>query len=288
MDQEPDDDGMPIAELLDERRHLLDVAYWMLGRSQDADGVVAEAYRCWYGLSSGHRARLTDPRSWLVRIVVGICLDRLAPSGRARPGQDGTAPPRDLEGEVSQALLQALDSLSPAERAAFVLNDVFRMAPGTVADIVGQTERECGELAARARHSLRTRWARPTTRQQHDRVVRAVHEACAAENPALLTTLLAPDATVFFDGGGKVRTLTRPVHGAPRVTRSLLTLLAGHPHTTLHCQSVNSRTGIVVRYGDEVAAVISLDVAGDHVIQIWAVLNPDKLRRWNRADTRES
>ncbi|WP_328935847.1 MULTISPECIES: sigma factor [unclassified Streptomyces] len=288
MGQEPDDDGMPIAELLDERRHLLDVAYWMLGRSQDADGVVAEAYRCWYGLSSGHRARLTDPRSWLVRTVGGICLDRLAPAGRARPGQDGTAPPRDLEGEVSQALLQALDSLSPAERAAFVLNHVFRMAPGTVADIVGQTERECGELAARARHSLRTRWARPTTRQQHDRVVRAVHEACAAENPALLTALLAPDATVFFDGGGKVRTLTRPVHGAPRVTRSLLTLLAGHPHTTLHCQSVNSRTGIVVRYGDEVAAVISLDVAGDHVIQIWAVLNPDKLRRWNRADTRES
>ncbi|MFE2889160.1 sigma factor [Streptomyces sp. NPDC059272] len=288
MDQEPDDDGMPIAELLDERRHLLAVAHWMLGRSQDADDVVAEAYRWWYGLSNDHRARLTDPRSWLVRTVGGLCLGRLAPEGRARPGPVGTAPPRDLEGEVSQALLQALDALSPTERAAFVPNDAFRMAPGTVADIVGQTEREYGELAARARHSLRTRWTRPTTRQQHDRVVRAVHEACAAENPALLTALLAPDATVFFDGGGKVRTLTRPVHGAPRVTRSLLTLLSGHPHTTLHCQSVNSRTGIVVRYGDEVAAVISLDVAGDHVIQIWAILNPDKLRRWNRADTRES
>ncbi len=288
MDQEPDGDGMPIAELLDERRHLLDVAYWMLGRRQDADDVVTEAYRYWYGLSHDHRARLADPRSWLVRTVGGICLDRLTPAGRARPGPDGTAPPRGLEGEVSQALLQALDSLSPAERAAFVLNDVFRMAPGTVADIVGQTERECGELAARARHSLRTIWTRPTTRQQHDRVVRAVHRACAAENPALLTALLAPDATVFFDGGGKVRTLTRPVHGAPRVTRSLLTLLAGHPHTTLHCQSVNSRTGIVVRYGDEVAAVISLDVAGNHVVQIWAVLNPDKLRRWNRAGRQES
>ncbi|UXX97197.1 RNA polymerase subunit sigma [Streptomyces sp. AD2-2] len=288
MDQEPDGDGMPIAELLDERRHLLDVAYWMLGRRQDADDVVTEAYRYWYGLSHGHRARLADPRSWLVRTVGGICLDRLTPAGRARPGPDGTAPPRGLEGDVSQALLQALDSLSPAERAAFVLNDVFRMAPETVADIVGQTERECGELAARARHSLRTRWTRPTTRQQHDRVVRAVHHACTAENPALLTALLAPDATVFFDGGGKVRTLTRPVHGAPRVTRSLLTLLPGHPHTTLHCQSVNSRTGIVVRYGDEVAAVISLDVAGNHVVQIWAVLNPDKLRRWNRAGRQES
>ncbi|MFJ6087883.1 sigma factor [Streptomyces sp. NPDC092369] len=288
MDQEPDDHGMPIAELLDERRHLLDVAYWLLGRSQESDDVVAEAYRRWYGLPDGHRARLAEPRSWLVKTVGGICLERLAPAGPSGPGLVGAAPPRDLDGAVSQALLQALDTLSPAERAAFVLNDVFRMAPGAVADIVGRTERECVELAARARHSLRTRWARPTTRQQHDRVVRAVHQACMAENPTRLTALLAPDATVFFDGGGKVRTLIRPVHGARRVTRSLLTLLAGRPHTTLHCQSVNSRTGIVVRYGAEVAAVISLDVAGDHVVQIWAVLNPDKLRHWNRADAQES
>lgn len=285
MDREQDDETVPIAELLEERRRLLSVAYWLLGRSQDADDVVAETYRRWYGLSGDHRIRIAEPRSWLVTTLGGICLERLAPTGRSHP--DGTAPPQDLDEEVSQVLLEALDTLSPAERAAFVLNDVFGMAPGTVAAIVGQTEQECGELTARARHSLRNRWAHPTTPQQHDRVVRAIRQACVTENPARLTPLLAPDATVFFDGGGKVRTLTRPVHGAPHVTRSLLTLLAGRPRTTLHCQSVNGRTGIVVRYGDEVAAVISLDVAGDHVLQIWAVLNPDKLRHWNRAATQQ-
>lgn len=287
MDREQDDETVPIAELLDERRRLLNVAYWMLGRKQDADDVVAETYRRWYGLSDDHRTHIAEPRSWLVKTVGGICLERLAPTGRSHPGPVGAAPPHDLDEEVSQALLDALDTLSPAERAVFVLNDVFGMAPGTVAAIVGQTEQECGELAARGRHSLRTRWAHPTTPRQHDRVVRAVQQACVAENPDRLRSLLAPDATVFLDGGGKVRTLTRPVHGARRVTRSLLTLLAGRPGTTLHCQSVNGRTGIVVRYGDEVAAVISLDVAGDHVVQIWAVLNPDKLRHWNRAATQE-
>ncbi|MEV8089658.1 sigma factor [Streptomyces nigra] len=288
MDRELDDETVPIAELLDERRRLLDVAYWMLGRSQDADDAVAETYRRWYGLPDDDRIRIAEPRSWLVKTVGGICLERLAPTGRTHPGTIGATPPQDLDEEVSQALLEALDTLSPAERAAFVLNDVFGMAPGTVAAIVGQTERDCGELADRARHSLRTRRAHPTTRWQHDRVVLAVRQACAAENPARLMSLLAPDATVFFDGGGKVRTLTRPVHGARRATHSLLTLLAGRPRTTLHCRAVNGRTGIVVRYGDEVAAVISLDVAGDHVVQIWAVLNPDKLRHWNRAATQET
>lgn len=288
MDRELDDETVPIAELLDERRRLLNVAYWMLGRSQDADDAVAETYRRWYGLPDDDRIRIAEPRSWLVKTVGGICLERLAPTGRTHPGTMGAAPPQDLDEEVSQALLEALDTLSPAERAAFVLNDVFGMAPGTVAAIVGQTEQDCGELAARARHSLRTRRAHPTPPWQHDRVVLAVRQACAAENPARLMSLLAPDATVFFDGGGKVRTLTRPVHGARRATHSLLTLLAGRPRTTLHCRSVNGRTGIVVRYGDEVAAVISLDVAGDHVVQIWAVLNPDKLRYWNRAATQET
>ncbi|MFC8248539.1 sigma factor [Streptomyces chartreusis] len=287
MDREQDVETVPIAELLDERRRLLNVAYWLLGRSQDADDVVAETYRRWYDLSDEHRIRIAEPRSWLVKTVGGISLERLAPTDRSHSGPVGAAPSQDLDEEVSQALLEALDTLSPAERAAFVLNDVFGMAPGTVAAIVGQTEQECGELAARGRHSLRTRWAHPTAPQQHDRVVRAVRQACVAENPDRLRSLLAPDATVFFDGGGKVRALSRPVHGARRVTRSLLTLLAGRPGTTLHCQSVNGRTGIVVRYGDKVAAVISLDVAGDHVVQIWAVLNPDKLRHWNRAATQE-
>lgn len=272
------DDGVPIAELLDERRHLLDVAYWMLGSGRDAESVVDEAYRRWYALSEDEQAEIGVPRSWLARVVGGVCLSRLALPER----EPARSEPRGmLEEEISGVLLSALDSLSPAERAAFVLNDVFGMAPGAVADIVGQTEPECAELVERARHSLRARRARPTTPQQHDAVARAVRQACTAEDAELLASLLAPDVTAFFDGGGKVRALVEPVHGNARVARSMLRLLARRPRTALDTHSVNGRTGLVVRYDRRVAAVISLDIADHQVVQVWVILNPDKLRSWN-------
>ncbi|MFJ4833711.1 RNA polymerase subunit sigma [Streptomyces sp. NPDC088747] len=287
--------AIPIAELLDERRHLMDIACWMLGRGRAAESVVTETYRQWYALSEPDRARLTEPRSWLAGTAVAVCLARLALPERLgtdprRPGADPrrhgvrSPPPDSPDDEVSQVLPDALNALSPAERAAFVLRDVFGMAPGAVADVGGQTERECAELAERARHSLRARRARPTTPRQHDLVVRAVGEACAVEDTGRLTSLLAADVSAFFDGGGMVRALARPVQGHLQVARALLTLLARHPHTTTTPHSVNGRTGLVVRHRTQVAAVISLDIAGSHVVQIWAVLNPDKLRVWNRTE----
>jgi RNA polymerase sigma-70 factor, ECF subfamily len=286
------DDAVPIAELLEERRHLLDVAYWMLGGAREAEGVIAEAYECWYGLSDRARAEIATPRSWLVRTVGGICLARLALPGNQRSrtageraGKIGAVEYATLEREVGAVLLHALDSLSSAERAVFVLNDVFGMAPSAVADIVGRSVGECAELAERARRSLRARRARPVSWERHDAVVRAVRDACVAQAPVVLASLLAPDAAVFFDGGGKVRALVGPVHGSERVARSLLTLLARHPRTTLRSHSVNGRTGLVVRYDEQVVAVITLDVAGDLVVQVWVVLNPDKLSSWNRPGT---
>lgn len=284
-----DDAGgaVPIAELLDERQHLLDVAYWMLGSGSEAERAVAETYRRWYELSAPARAAVTIPRSWLAKAAGGICLTRLAMVDRRElrtDREDSGAAGRSavsLEEEISGVLLKALDALSPAERAAFVLADVFGMTPGAVADIVGQPEGECTELADRARHSLRVQRSRPTTPQQHDTVVHAVRKACANQDVHLLACLLTADATAFFDGGGKVRALSRPVHGNQRVAASLLTVLAKRPHTTLHLHSVNGRTGIVVRYKHQVAAVISLDIAEHRASQVWVILNPDKLRSWN-------
>ncbi|WP_328890908.1 sigma factor [Streptomyces sp. NBC_00316] len=282
------DDAVPIAELLEERRHLLDVAYWMLGSRGEAEGVVEETYRRWYGLSDAERARIAVPRAWLARVAGSICLTRLRlpdrRSSRAaeeHTGEVGAERYRMLEQETSEVLLRALNSLSPAERAAFVLNDVFGMAPGTVADIVGRPEPECAELADRARRSLRARRSRSTTPLQHDVVACAVQQACTAEDTERLAALLALDATAFFDGGGKVRALVKPVHGNQQVARSMLTLMARCPRTTLHTHSVNGRTGLVIRYDRQVAAVISLDIAGDQVVQVWVILNPDKLRSWN-------
>ncbi|MCX4766766.1 RNA polymerase subunit sigma [Streptomyces sp. NBC_01275] len=287
-------DAVPVAELFEERRYLLDVAYWMLGTPGEAEGVVDEAYRRWYGQSEAARQRITAPRAWLAKTAGGICLGRLALPDRGSAAQgkgylmeagDAEEAQASLAEAVSRVLLDALDSLSPAERAAFVLNDVFGMSTDTVADIVGRTEPECAELADRARHCLRLQRSHPTTPQEHDALARTVRHACLTQDACLLASALCPDATAFFDGGGKVRALTRPVHGSRPVAHSLLTLLAGRPRTTLTTHSVNGRTGLVARYDRQVAAVISLDIADHRITQVWVTLNPDKLRPWNQPPT---
>ncbi|MCZ4510948.1 sigma factor [Streptomyces sp. ActVer] len=231
-------DPVSIADLLDERRHLLDIAHGMLGSRCEAEDVIAETYRRWYELSSTTRARITTPRAWLEEVVGSICRG-------ARPN--------------------ALDSTS------------------TAVDIAGRTGPEYAEPADRALHSLRAMRSRPTTPRQHDAVVCTVRQACATEDAPLLASLLAPDVTAFFDGGGKVRAPTGPVHGNLHVARGLLALVPRRPRITLHTHSVNGRTGIVVRYDRQVAAVISLDIAGRHVVQVWVTLNPDKLSSWNQS-----
>ncbi|WP_443074376.1 RNA polymerase subunit sigma [Streptomyces sp. NBC_01462] len=277
---------VPITELLDERRFLLDVAYWMLGSPAVAESVVDQTYRRWYELSDAERHRIAVPRSWLARTAGGICLDRLAPVG---PGatdhkDDARRQPPSAEEEAGRVVLNVLESLPSAERATFVLR-VFGMAKRTVADIVGRTEPETAELADRARRWLTVQRSRPTTPQQQEALARAVREACLTEDAERLASLLCPDVTAFFDGGGKVRTLTGQVHGSRQVADSLLTLLGRRPRTALTTHSVNGRTGLVARYGHHVAGVIGLDITDDHVAQVWVMLNPDKLRSWNEPHT---
>ncbi|MFG2361363.1 RNA polymerase subunit sigma [Streptomyces mirabilis] len=238
-------DVVSIAELLDERRYLLDVACWMLGSAGEAECVVDEVYRRWYGLSGAARREIARPRSWLARSTGRSCLTRLALVERS----DDTAFEAGVGAEVSRVLLDALACLSPDERA---------------------------------RASLRVRRSDPVAPWEHDALVRAVGRACLDGDAGHLVSLLCPDVTAFFDGGGKVRALSRPVHGDRQVAHSLLTLLARRPRTALTAQSVNGRTGLVARYGRQVAAVITLDIADHRVIQVWVVLNPDKLRSWNQ------
>ncbi|MFE0627547.1 RNA polymerase subunit sigma [Streptomyces sp. NPDC058864] len=227
-------DAVPIAELLDERRHLLEVAHRMSGGRRDAESVIDETYRRWFALSDAERAGISSPRAWLSATAGGICRGRpAAASGGDRDTGRGVAEPGD------------------------------------------------DELTAAARRWLQARRSGPSASVEHDAVVRAVGEACAAGDAASLASALSPDAMAVFDGGGKVRTAVRSVHGGEQVTRTLLTLLGPHPRTTLTAQSVNSRTGLVARCDRTVAAVISLDVTDRRVAQVWAVLNPEKLRRWN-------
>ncbi|MEU9976325.1 RNA polymerase subunit sigma [Streptomyces sp. NPDC051014] len=248
------DDVMSIAEMVEERRHLTAVAYRMLGSRAGAGNVVDEVYRRWYGLSARERARIAQPLSWLVTSTDHICLARLA-AGPSNP-PDAPAPGRpDAHSAVSA-------QPEPEPEPEWEWNS------------------ERGWPGDRARHSLRARRARPTAAREHDAVSGALRDACVAQTPEALVALLAPDVSVSFDGGGKVRTRVRSVHGSRQVARSLLTLLAPRPRTTLNTGSVNGRTGLVAHYDREVAAVLTLDVAAPYVVQVWVTLNPDKLRSW--------
>ncbi|MBY8876088.1 RNA polymerase subunit sigma [Actinacidiphila acidipaludis] len=295
-------DALGLAELLDERRHLLDVACWMLGSSSESESVLDETYREWYDLSDVDRREIGAPRSWLARVVGRICLGRLAPSGRAEdaapPAEDagvtGTAAPGScvpVEQQVSQVLLSALDSFSPAERAAFLVTGSSRMpaAPWAPAspgeEAVARTRAEWGELGDRIGRRLQAQRQRAGD-AEHDAVVRAVRLACVTQDPQLLVSVLAADAAAFFDGGGKVRALVRPVEGGEQVAYSLLALVGPRGRTSLAAQSVNGRTGLVARYDHMVAAVFSLEVITRRVTRIWVTLNPDKLRAWNRSSRR--
>ncbi|MFS4093566.1 RNA polymerase subunit sigma [Streptomyces sp. AF1A] len=277
-----DVDAVPIAELLEERRYLLDIASWMLGRPDAAEDVVDETYHRFFGLSQAARRRVTAPRPWLAQTAGGICLGLLGPPERADGASAlGRAAARP-RAEAVRVPLVALDSVSSAERAAFLLDDVFGTRSDAVADTGGRRRPECVELADRARRRLRIRRARPTTPQEQDALACSVRQACLNGDARLLGSLLCRDATALFDGGGKVRAQVGPVHGSRQVARSLLTLLGHSRGTTLATHSVNGRAGLVVRYHHQVAAVISLGAIGHRVALVWVVLNPEKLRRWNQ------
>ncbi|WP_218108558.1 sigma-70 family RNA polymerase sigma factor family protein, partial [Actinacidiphila rubida] len=186
-----------------------------------------------------------------------------------------------VEQQVSQVMQTTLDSLSPAERAVFLPDAVSRKPSVPGAEPVARSRPEWGELGDRVRRRMLAQRRRPSA-SEHDAIVRAVRLACLTQDAELLASVLARDSTAFFDGGGKVRALVRPVHGGEPVARSLVALMGPRGRTTLVAQSVNGRTGLVARYDRTVAAVISFDVLAGRVTRIWVTLNPDKLRTWNR------
>jgi RNA polymerase sigma-70 factor (ECF subfamily) len=295
-----DDDGVvPIAELVDERRYLLEVALRLLGNRGDAESAVDETYRLWYGLSEAQRGGIQSPRAWLARVASDVCLTRLPPArvaGDTGPDAETDEEQARTDGKPVAAaeaatedakstrhtLLEALDSLSPAERTAFAVNDGRAAPRGTVADSAERTGREHSEATGQARQRMRERPSQPAARQEHDTVVHSVLRALESEDGAGLESLLSPDATAYFDGGGKVRAPTAAIRGSRRAARSLVHLLPRHPHTTLTPHSINARTGLVARYHSHVAAIIMLGISDQRVTQIWVILNPDKLRPWNR------
>ena len=179
------------------------------------------------------------------------------------------------------AFLVVLESMTPAERVAFILHDVFRYSFDEVAEIVGRTPAACRQLASSARRRIRASQAPAAPAARQAGLVRDFKRAWEAKDIDALIGLLDPDATVIADGGGLVSAALRPIEGAEQIARYYADIAGRAPgNVTLLERTVNGQPGLVAQQDGVTVTVFAFDVAGDRIKHIWAVRNPDKLRPW--------
>ena len=290
--------------VMSERRHLINLAYRLLSSMAEAEDAVQETYARWYALSPEQREAIESPGAWLTTVASRICLNVLG-SARARreayvgewipeplpestewvSGRPdaGPADPADrvtLDESVGMAFLVVLDSMTPAERVAFILHDVFGYPFAEVAEMVGRTPAACRQLATSARRRLRTSRAPATPAAEQAGIVRAFKQAWEAKDIGALIGLLDPAATATGDGGGVARAALQPIEGADQVARFFATQAGAVPDAAIVECTVNGQPGLVVQSGGATVSVLAFEIAGDRIRHVWAVLNPRKLRPW--------
>lgn len=276
----------PVEQFQEHRRTLVAIAYRMLGSAAEAEDAVQDAWLRW---QSADHAAIRSARAWLSKVVVRLCIDRLE-SARARretypgtwlPEPVATSAPVDLE-SISQGFLVLLERLSPVERAVFLLHQVFDYAHAEIAEMLGTTEAASRQSLRRARQHVAEGKARfESSRATHERLLRAFMGALAAGDVAALTSVLAEDAILYGDGGGKVRgAILRPVVGGERIARFFTGLLAKFPPApdlAVEVRDVNGWPALVGRTGAGVSFVIGIETDGARITAIRNVVNPDKL-----------
>jgi len=286
------------------RRRLLGLAYRMLGSMADAEDAVQETYLRWH---SADRNKVSEPRAFLMTTTARICLDMLNSARARREEYVGSWLPEpifetatlapdsqtELAEDLSFALLLTLDQLSPLERAAFLLHDIFDFSFAEVATALERNEEACRKLASRARANVQA--ARPlgiTTRPsspngvaaKHAELLSAFRAATASGDLNALTELLANDVRVITDGGGKVRSALNPVEGADRVARFLVDVTRKRPDAwwrqdfTVRFAMVNGLPGIVVDSPEGPVQTAAFEIDGGLIRALYIVRNPDKLR----------
>jgi RNA polymerase sigma factor (sigma-70 family) len=290
-----------LSAIMSERRQLINLAYRLLGSLADAEDVVQETYTRWYAMSRPEQEAIESPGGWLTKVASRICLDLLG-SARARreryvgewipePLPDGSewrsantaVDPADrvtLDESVNMAFLIVLESMTPAERVAFILHDVFRYPFPEVAEIVGRSPAACRQLATSARRRIAASQTPPTPTAQSASLVRGFKEAWEAKDIQALINLLDPEAVAIGDGGGLVTAQLHPIAGGEQVARFFAGLADRSPGITLLERTVNGQPGLVAQEDGVTVTVIAFDVADDHIKHIWAIRNPEKLRPW--------
>ena len=277
-----------------QRRRLFGLAYRMIGEVAEAEDAVQDALARW---AAADQESIREPGAWLTTVTTRICIDRLTSARRRRETYVGPWLPEPvLTGDASGpdpaevaatadsmtlAFLVVLESLSPDERAVFLLHDVFGHPHAEIARMLDRSPDSVRQLARRARLHLEDRRPRyqSDARRRHD-VAEAFVSACEGGGLSDVLALLSPDVTLVSDGGGKASAARRPVVGPDRVARFLLGLYRQVGSDAVgRLVDVNGEPGLVGYSDGEVVVVFVLHVEDDRVAGIQAVRNPDKLAR---------
>jgi len=296
-----------LSVIMGERRQLINLTYRLLGSLAEAEDAVQETYARWFSMSRQRQDAIKSPGAWLSTVASRICLNLLG-SARARretyvgdwipellpeptewntgrSGSTTTIDPADrvtLDESVNMAFLVVLDSMTPAERVAFILHDVFRYSFAEVAEIVGRTPAACRQLASSARRRVGAAQALATPTAGQASIVKGFRQAWEAKDIGALIGLLDPDATASADSGGLASALPGPIEGGQQIARACVDLAERAPGLTILERTVNGQPGLVAQRDGVTAAVLAFDIADDRIKNMWVILNPEKLRPWTR------
>jgi RNA polymerase sigma-70 factor (ECF subfamily) len=268
---------------------LFSVAYGMLGSVMDAEDVVQEAFLRWQRMP---RAEVRSPKAYLSAVVTRLCIDHLRSARSRREEYVGPWLPEPLLADrsarepavvdetLSMAFLVLLESLTPVERAVFLLREIFDYEYEEISRLVGKSEANCRQIARRARESVAARRPRfESSPEQEESLTQSFLAACLDGDMEGLLALLSEDATLYSDGGGKTRAALNPIRGAEKVARFLAGILDKvPPGFVVRRTRVNGHPGLVGYFGDgSPHSVTTLEVVDENIRAIHLVVNPEKL-----------
>src|SRR5215469_13691023 len=293
-----DPDGL---EIFSELRPLLfSIAYRMLGTVMDAEDMVQETFVRWQ--RSDHK-KVQSPKTWLSTVITRLCINHLKsarvqreryvgpwlPEPLVSEAAAGPAAANPLLGEsLSLAFLVLLETLSPIERAVFLLREVFDYEFGEIAQIVQKSEANCRQLLTRARKHIAARRPRfETAPEQTQKVVEEFEHTVLSGDVQSLMQILAKDAVLISDGGGKARAVLRPIVGAEPISRLIIGAAAkfGSPTQVLRHLPVNGLPGTIAWENDRVIRVIVFGIQEGKIQSVFIITNPDKLRHLTPSPT---
>jgi RNA polymerase sigma-70 factor, ECF subfamily len=281
-----------VASFETHRRALTGLAYRMLGSRAEAEDIVQDAYLRWH---TADRTAIEQPRRYLGTVVTRLCLDRMKSAQARREvyvGQwlpepvvdevfDGEGPV-DLAHDISVALMLLLERLSPLERASFLLHDVFDLDFAEIARALERGEAACRQLAARARVHVEA--GRPrflASREDGHRLAAAFRVAMTSGDTQAFAQILAKDAVLYTDGGGKRAAALNPIRGADRILRFFAGVASKNPALaaiTARPATINGLPGFVLRESDGSIDTLAVEHRAGRIVAVYLIRNPDKLR----------